>query len=108
MYQLISWAALITLLVLGWPSMLGGSTDYTVVSGHSMDPTYRTGDMLVVKKPEVYKKGQIVVYQVPQGEPGEGLFVVHRIVGGDNVKGWTTQGETTPVKTSGTPTTATW
>jgi signal peptidase I len=48
-------SALLVIVLVGWglflrPTWLaGGDTSNLVVSGHSMDGTYRTGDLVVVK-----------------------------------------------------------
>ena len=62
-----------------WPTRWGGRTTLVIVSGHSMEPTYHTGDLLYAwqGRPE---PGDIAVYKVPAGEPGAGGRVVHRLV----------------------------
>ena len=82
--------------VLGWPKSMGGRTSYSIVSGHSMNPTYHTGDLVVLQPEKTYRVGQIVVYRIPAGDPAAGLFVVHRIVGGGNVTGYVTKGDNNP------------
>lgn len=72
-----------------WPSTLGGCTTLTIVSGHSMEPTYVTGD-LVVSRCDDPRVGDVVVYQ-PANENGG--RVIHRIVGGDAATGWRMQGD---------------
>jgi len=84
----------VALLVL--PIQLGGATGYTIVYGHSMNPLYSTGDLVITRARDTYAVGQIVVYAVPKGEPGEGHSVVHRLVGGSGEPGgpgWTTRGD---------------
>ena len=49
------------------PNDFGGQTGYVVVSGHSMDPTYATGDLLVTR-PKAIELGDIIVYKVKEGE----------------------------------------
>ncbi|GAA3795035.1 signal peptidase I [Cellulomonas soli] len=72
-----------------WPSSLGGCTTLTIVSGHSMEPTYYTGDVVVARcgEPQV---GDVVVYQ-----PADlgGARIIHRIIGGDGASGWQMQGD---------------
>ncbi|WP_066585456.1 signal peptidase I [Cellulomonas timonensis] len=72
-----------------WPSTLGGCTTLTIVSGHSMDPTYATGDLVVARcgEPAV---GDVVVYQPATENGGR---VIHRIIGGDAEAGWRMQGD---------------
>jgi signal peptidase len=92
----IALVLVIAVIALGWPASLGGRTSYSIVSGHSMNPTYHTGDLVVVQRARTYHVGDIVVYRVPAGEPASGQCVVHRIVGGSNVTGYVTKGDNNP------------
>ncbi len=85
-----------------WPSTLGGSSTFVIVAGHSMEPTYASGDIVVARKgvPEV---GDIVVY-IPDGYPHS--RVVHQIVGGDGVTGWDMKGSNNSWLDPWTPTNA--
>lgn len=83
----IAWLALLR------PTLLGGPASYMWVAGHSMDPTLHNGDLAVVQKHSSYSPGDIVVFRVPKGEPGEGAIVIHRLVGGSAEEGFTTQGD---------------
>lgn len=71
-----------------WPSSLGGSTTFVLVSGPSMEPQYVAGDLVVAREgtPAI---GDVVVYR-PEGL-GDAK-VVHQIVGGDGATGWEVQG----------------
>lgn len=71
-----------------WPSSLGGCTTLTIVSGHSMEPTYYTGDLVVSRCGE-YGVGDIVVYNPPKVGNAR---VIHRIIGG-TPDGWIIQGD---------------
>lgn len=86
------WVLVGIVVFLGWPAQLGGNLSLVVVSGHSMDGTYRTGDLLLAWPDTDYQVGEIVVYQVPKGEPGAGFRVVHRIIKKENGH-FTTQGD---------------
>ena len=100
------WLALILAGYLAWPTQLGGTTGYTIVAGHSMDPTFHTGDLLITRREDHYRIGQVVVYRIPAGDPAAGYDVVHRIVGGSgavDAAGWTTQGDNNPSPDIWTP-----
>lgn len=70
------------------PGLLGGSTHYILVSGHSMEPTLWTGDLAILRKQPTYAKGDIVAFQVENGG-----VVIHRIVGGDAKAGYRMRGD---------------
>ncbi|NMM16092.1 MAG: signal peptidase I [Cellulomonas sp.] len=75
-----------------WPTSLGGCTTLTIVSGHSMEPTYYTGD-LVIARCGTASVGDVIVYQ-PKDLGG--ARIIHRIVGGDATTGWTMKGDNNP------------
>ena len=79
-------------LLLLRPVGLGGPATYIMVSGHSMEPTLWTGDLVVLKKQDSYAKGEVITYEVPEGDVGAGTLVIHRIIGGDE-NGFVTQGD---------------
>jgi signal peptidase len=89
--------ALIVLVVAvawyAWPMRFGGSTSVVVVGGHSMEPTYDIGDLVLARAgtPEV---GDVVVFDPPL-RSGSRPLVIHRIVGG-GPDGWITQGDGNP------------
>jgi signal peptidase I len=85
-------AALAWALVLR-PQALGGPAGYVMVRGISMNPTYRTGDLVVTRPEPSYRRGDVVAYRVPKGEVGEGIVVIHRIVGGSARDGYVLQGD---------------
>jgi signal peptidase I len=72
-----------------WPTSLGGRATLTIVSGHSMEPTYYTGD-LVISWSGNYEVGDIVVYNPPNVGAAR---VIHRIIGGDAESGWVMKGD---------------
>ncbi|HMT23409.1 MAG TPA: signal peptidase I [Microthrixaceae bacterium] len=74
---LLMFAALVVGL---WPARFGGAASFVVVRGHSMEPSYELGDLLYVRSASEYRVGDIAVYRIPEGEPGEGHLVVHRII----------------------------
>ncbi|MGV8977931.1 MAG: signal peptidase I [Cellulomonas sp.] len=75
-----------------WPTSLGGCTTLTIVSGHSMEPTYYTGD-LVIARCGTASVGDVIVYQ-PKDLGG--ARIIHRIVSGDATTGWTMKGDNNP------------
>ncbi len=62
-----------------WPTRFGGQALFVVVRGESMKPTYEQGDLLYARKSGDYEVGDIAIYRIPDGQPGEGMLVVHRI-----------------------------
>jgi signal peptidase len=85
-------------LVVAWalvlrPQILGGPASYVIVSGRSMEPTLRTGDLVVGLERSSYRAGDVVAYRVPKGDPGAGALVIHRITGGSAPSGYVTQGD---------------
>jgi signal peptidase I len=100
---LLSGRMLANVLVLGllgaWfltlaPTTLSGPAAYIEVSGHSMDGTYKTGDLVVMREQDTYAKGDIVAFRVANGT-GTGQ-VIHRIIGGNGRTGYTLQGDNNP------------
>jgi signal peptidase len=82
--------AITVLLFLFWaqylrPQSLGGNAAYVLVSGHSMLPRYKTGDLVLVEHRSTYR--------VPKGDPMAGAEVIHRIIGGDATHGFVVQGD---------------
>ena len=87
----LQWVLVVILAMALWPSSLGGRSSLVMVAGESMAPTYQLGDAVVAWKQPV-EIGDIILYRIPDGSPGEGKTVIHRIVGGDG-NGWITQGD---------------
>jgi signal peptidase len=92
---------LVILAILVWPSSLGGCTTMTVVSGHSMEPTFHTGD-LIVARCGTPAPGDIVIYQPPGLD--ERALIIHRIVGAGSAGGWVMQGDNNSYKDPWQPT----
>lgn len=74
------------------PESLGGPATYVMVHGQSMEPTLSGGDLALVRQQDEYRPGDVVAFRVPQGEPGEGGMVIHRIAG-ETPEGFVTQGD---------------
>jgi signal peptidase len=91
--QLLCWGAIAAILFVIWPQSLGGSVAYIKVQGHSMDGTYKSGDLIVVRQHDHYAAGDIITYRIPQGSFGAGAQVIHRIIGGDGTTGFVTKGD---------------
>jgi signal peptidase len=86
-------AVAVAFAVLFWPQSLGGKVAYVRVDGHSMDPTFRTGDLAIVRKQSAYRIGDPVAYRIPRGEFGAGALVIHRLIGGNGTTGFVTKGD---------------
>lgn len=82
--RVVAWVALVGFAV-GWlvllrPMSLGGPASYLVVAGVSMEPHLHTGDFVIVHHADNYVVGDVVAYPVPDGQPGAGSVVIHRII----------------------------
>lgn len=73
-------AALVVLTVVAWPNLaptqIGGTTSYVATSGISMEPSFHTGDLALVKPADHYRIGQVVAYHSTLLH----VTVLHRIV----------------------------
>ncbi len=76
-----------------WPAFLGGSSRLIMVQGHSMEPTYATGDLVVLDTDAAPDIGNIIVFRIPDDEPGAGQLVVHRVIGRREDGTYITQGD---------------
>lgn len=86
------WGLASLVVLVGWflmlrPTALGGPVTYSIVSGHSMEPTFEPGDYVVARAQDGYEKGDVVMFEVPGG------VIVHRIVGGSADGGFITRGD---------------
>lgn len=93
-------------LLLLRPQALGGPAAYITVTGVSMEPTLRAGDLVVMTRAEVYRPGDVVAYRVPDGDPAAGRHVIHRVIGGGAEEGYLLQGDNTPAPDRWRPTDA--
>lgn len=74
------WLVVAVGVIVLWPAQLGGVVGLTIVSGHSMEPSYHTGDLVVTVRQASYAVDDVVSCVVPEGEPGAGGRVIHRII----------------------------
>lgn len=76
---------LVLTIYLGWAGAV-------MVSGESMLPVLKNGDIVVFTRSTHYDIGDIAVFNIPEGV-GQGQSVIHRIVDGSSEDGWTFQGD---------------
>ncbi|MGH9042563.1 MAG: S24/S26 family peptidase [Acidimicrobiia bacterium] len=74
------------------PQSLGGPTAFTIVRGESMLPGLSAGDLVIARREQEYRVGDVVTYLVPSGDQ-KGARVIHRITGGTGESGFTLQGD---------------
>lgn len=101
---LLAIAALAAWFVFLRPVGLGGPASYIFVSGVSMQPTLVTGDLVVLQAADDYKIGDVIAFRIPEGEPGGGNLVIHRIIGGSAAEGFIVQGDNKPLPDDWRPT----
>jgi signal peptidase len=89
-------AAVAAYALLVWPGFVRGGTGYVIVSGNSMEPTLHGGDLVLTVGRRAYHVGDVVAYRIPQGRPGAGVLVIHRIVGGSAGTGYVMRGDNRP------------
>jgi len=81
------------LLVVWWvtvgPVILGGPATFVIVDGASMEPTYRSGDLVIARRAGDYRVDDVVVFHTPDRRRA----VIHRIAEGDEQRGWITRGD---------------
>jgi signal peptidase len=92
--------AAVVLAAAGWfialrPQVLGGPAAYILVAGQSMEPTIQPGSLVILFRRPQYAVGDVVAYRVPPGDPGAGLNIIHRIVGGSAQAGFVMRGDNT-------------
>lgn len=97
----VVFAVLITGMAAVWfvsfrPQALGGPVGYVLTLGVSMEPTYRTGDLVLVRPAPAYEVGDVVAYRVPDDDIGAGVVLIHRIIGGSGAEGYELQGDNNP------------
>lgn len=75
------------------PAFLGGPATYVIVAGQSMEPTLKTGDLVLARRQRTYQRGEVIAYRIPKPHAGAGTLVMHRIVGGSAQDGYMTRGD---------------
>lgn len=96
--------ALLLVGLLLWPTPLGGATSYVIVTGNSMEPTYRDGDLVIARSAGSYDVGDIVTFDAPDGVPDSIYHVIHRVVAITGDGAYITQGDNRDVVDEWTPT----
>jgi len=74
--NLLLFAGLVVIWIAFAPTTVGGQASYVMVNGISMEPSYHTGDLVIVRKAHAYQVGDVVTYR----DAALGVFVIHRII----------------------------
>jgi signal peptidase I len=73
-------AAILLFAIVGWvylaPPRVGGSTNYVITHGISMEPTFHAGDLAIIRPADQYRVGEIVAYHSTLLH----VVVLHRII----------------------------
>ena len=93
----------VAMVLVAWPARLGGRAVLVVVHGSSMEPTYHGGDLLYARTTDRFEVGQAAVFRLPDGEPGAGQLVVHRIQGRTADGRFIMQGDNRPLDDGALP-----
>lgn len=84
----VALALLLALLVAALaPVQLGGRAAFVIIRGSSMEPLYKSGDLVIARAASDYAVGDIVTYLHPSLGP-----VIHRIIGREDER-WVLQGD---------------
>ena len=75
--NIILFAGLVAAWIAFAPANIGGQASYVMVNGISMEPNYHTGDLVMVRKAQIYQIGDVVTYR----DAEMGAYVIHRIIG---------------------------
>lgn len=74
------------------PATLGGDVSYVIVDGSSMEPTYRDGDLVLVRRQRSYSQGDIITFSAG-GHFDDPTRIIHRIIGTASDGAFITQGD---------------
>lgn len=73
-------ALLLALTLTAWvlfaPQQMGGNAAYVLIIGNSMEPGFRRGDLVIVRRAPLYRVGEAVAYLDPQLQ----RYIFHRII----------------------------
>ncbi len=96
--KVVSWTVnglILAAAIYFWPARFGGATSAVLVRGTSMLPNYELNDIVFVREKDEYEVGDIVLFEIPDGEAA-GLQIIHRIIGTWDDGTWKTQGDNRP------------
>lgn len=92
-FSAVSTLFIVAFFFLAWPASLGGKATWVTVSGTSMLPDYRTGDMVLAWNDGAWGLGDVVLYSMDGTSTN---LIVHRLIDGNATQGWTAQGDNKP------------
>ena len=77
--EILAFVATVAVAWFLWPTTLGGSTRFITVEGRSMEPTYHLGDAVLADSNPHPNVGDVIIFHIPNDEPGAGSLVIHRV-----------------------------
>lgn len=84
----VAWVLLAVAAFVLWPQRWGGSMTYVITSGVSMQPSFRQGDLAVLRSSDDYQIGDVAAYDSRELKK----IVMHRITK-ETDKGYAFQGD---------------
>lgn len=76
-----------------WPARLGGPTTIVIVEGHSMEPTYHSGDLIIARRQHHYDTSDVIVFRATIPGRTQPALVIHRLLQVGSDGRITTQGD---------------
>jgi signal peptidase I len=78
-WRVVQVLVFLLLVYFALPQRFGGKTEFSIVNGKSMEPTFHTGDLVLARPSDRYEIGDVVVYRIPDEKYPKAFRIVHRL-----------------------------